>query len=107
MIPEVERLAQAIAKVRTLLQEHGYTWPERLHELEASLARGDTDAVIWTVSEATGSAGSLRDLILYADPEASAPRFLSAANAQLDVLVREIEAAGREAAVTLGLRLVR
>jgi tetrahydromethanopterin S-methyltransferase subunit G len=101
MVPEVEGLNQAIAKARRLLEENGYTSvAQRLCELETRLARGENDAVISALSEATGSAGSLRDVIFYAaDAEA--------ANVRLDALVRDVEGAAREAAARLGLHLVR
>ncbi len=104
MTPDVEALIQVLAEARTLLAEHGYTSVvARLHDLEARLARGDTEAVVSAVSEATGSAGSLRDVYLYGEGGADLP----AANARLDTLVREVERTAREAAGSLGLRLVR
>jgi hypothetical protein len=101
-------LSERSPKTRILLSKHGYTSvPQRLKELEGHLAAGDDDAVVWAVSEATGGAGSLRDVILYAaDAEATTPQ-LAEANAQLDALVREVERTAREAAARLGLRLVR
>jgi tetrahydromethanopterin S-methyltransferase subunit G len=101
MVPEVESLIRAIATARILLEEHGYTSvPQRLGELEMRLTGGDNDAVISAISEATGSAGSLRDVVLSAAD-------CEAASARLDALVRDVEGAAREAAARLGLHLVR
>lgn len=106
MIPQVEALAQALAKVRILLQECGYAWPDRLAKLEARLARGDKDAVVTALSEATGSAGSLRDVVIYA-ADGDAMKFVPEANERFDILVRDVESTAREAAEWLGLQLVR
>lgn len=101
MVPEIEGLIRAIAMARIFLEKHGYALvPQRLGELETRLTGGDNGAVISAISEATGSAGSLRDVVL------SAPDY-EAANARLDALVREVEGAAREAAARLGLHVVR
>jgi hypothetical protein len=109
MPPSIEPLVLALARARTLLQEHSYaTVADRLEELNVRLERGDRYAVVSAISEATGGAGSLNDISLYAaTAEGAEPIWLPDANAQLRGLVRDVERTAREAASNLGIDLGR
>jgi hypothetical protein len=104
-----ERLSRALAETRALLRKHGDTGPAaRLKELERKLAAGETSAVEWALSEATGGMGSLRDRFLCAE---NGDRIdadeVEAVNEKLAGLVRRVEAEARSAAAALGIKLLR
>ena len=91
-------LAEAIEQAAALLQMYGTsaTGP-RLAELAARLRSGDNNAIISTISEATGGAGSLNDQTLHP----------AAADDRLRKAIKEIEELARCAARERGIALVR
>jgi hypothetical protein len=96
---EITSLAHAIAEARDLLRAHGDKWTSaRMEDLGAALDRGDMTAISSALSEATGSMGSLRDIILsVANGDDIRPDEEEPVNARLDLLVREVERRARAA----------
>lgn len=101
-------LAEALARTRGLLQQHGDTFTaKRLHELEGRLNRGDTNAIVSALSEATGGMGSLSDRFLSVENgDDIEPHQVAAANAALRALVEEVEQRGRAAAAAHDISLL-
>jgi hypothetical protein len=107
--PEIVSLAEAVAEARDLLRRHGDTHVSaRMEALGTALDRGDMRAVSSALSEATGSMGSLRDIILSVENgDDIRPDEVEPVNARLDLLVKEVERRARAAAAALGIALVR
>lgn len=107
--PELRSLADALARTRSLLQQHGDRFTaQRLDALEVRLNKGDMTAIVSVVSEATGGMGSLRDRYLCVENgDAIEPQEVAGVNARLDALVDEIEQRGRVAAAAHDIQLLR
>ncbi len=105
---ELQALADALADACRLLERHGDKWVSgRLRELEQEARRGEADAAIGAVTEATGSMGSFNDRILYrSNGDSIEPRDERAVNAELREKVRIVEEKARAAAAAHGLELL-
>ncbi|HYI48423.1 MAG TPA: hypothetical protein VEX35_08170 [Allosphingosinicella sp.] len=107
--PELASLADALARTRHLLQQHGDTFTaQRLHDLEDRLNRGEHAAISPAVSEATGGIGSLNDRFLCVENGDAIEKHEEAkANACLRALVEEVEQRARAAATAHDIHLSR
>lgn len=98
MSNEFEPLAEALEGAASLLLAHGNdATPPGIFVLAKRLRSGDVDAIVSTVSEATGGVGSLNDQTLSA----------AAANERLRHVIADIERLSRAAAAKRGISLVR
>ena len=107
--PELRSLADALARARRLLQQHGECFiSHRMRELEDRLSQGDATAISQAVAEATGSTGSLNDRYLCVENgDAVEPHEEAAVNARFRTLVKEVEQLARVAAAAHSIRLLR
>jgi hypothetical protein len=98
MSNEFEPLAEALEGAASLLLAHGNdATPPRIFELAKRLRSGDVDAIVSTVSEATGGMGSLNDQTL-------SP---AGADERLRHVIADIERLARAAARKHGVSLLR
>ena len=96
--PEVENLAEALARCRCFLVEHDERYiSARLEASERGLTREDLTAIVSAVSEATGGMGSLNDYVV------GSPHL----DARLRGLVLEVERRARAAAAAERIDLLR